>query len=163
MPNPLTFTPIVVAEDGEMINDLGTVIEKEKIILAAGRLNDWKCKGWDLLIKAWALINGQETMGNGQINDQSLALSGWRLQIAGTGSEQDFSFLKQLCKENDVEDSVEFLGYRTDMKELYQKASIFCLSSRSEGLPMVLIEAMSQGCAPVACENLGRTKEIITM
>ena len=27
---------------------------------------------------------------------------------------------------------------------------------------MVLIEAMSQGCAPVACENLGRTKEIIT-
>ena len=42
------------------------------------------------------------------------------------------------------------------------KASIFVLSSRSEGLPMVLIEAMSQGCAPVATSNLGRTKDIIT-
>lgn len=162
MPNPLTFTPIRVTDNGEMINDQGDAIEKEKIILAAGRLNDWRYKGWDLLIKAWALINGQLTMGNGQFDDQSSALSGWRLQIAGTGSEEDFAFLKQLCKENDVANSVEFLGYRTDMKELYQKASIFCLSSRSEGLPMVLIEAMSQGCAPVACENLGRTKEIIT-
>jgi len=162
MPNPLTFTPIVVTEDGEMINTQGEKVIKEKIIFAAGRLNDWKCKGWDLLIKAWALINGQWTMDNGQFDGQSSALLGWRLQIAGTGSEQDFSFLKQLCKENDVEDSVEFLGYRTDMKELYQKASIYCLSSRSEGLPMVLIEAMSQGCAPVACENLGRTREIIT-
>ena len=162
MPNPLTFTPIRVTDNGEMINDQGNVIEKEKIILAAGRLNDWKCKGWDLLIKAWALMNEHWSKDNGQFDDQSSALSGWRLQIAGTGSENDFAFLKQLCKENDVEDSVEFLGYRTDMKELYQKASIFCLSSRSEGLPMVLIEAMSQGCAPVACENLGRTKEIIT-
>ena len=162
MPNPLTFTPIRVTDNGEMINDQGDAIEKEKIILAAGRLNDWRYKGWDLLIKAWALMNGQMTMGNGQFDDQSSALSSWRLQIAGTGSEEDFAFLKQLCKENEVEDSVEFLGYRTDMKELYQKASIFCLSSRSEGLPMVLIEAMSQGCAPVACENLGRTKEIIT-
>ena len=150
MPNPLTFTPV------------SEIPSKENIVLAAGRLNDWKYKGWDLLIKAWALINGQWTMDDGQFDDQSSELSGWKLQIAGTGSEKDFDFLKQLCKENGVEDSVEFLGYRTDMKELYQKASIYCLSSRSEGLPMVLIEAMSQGCAPVACENLGRTKEIIT-
>ncbi len=162
MPNPLTFSPVQVTKDGRMINEQGDSLQKEKIILAAGRLNDWNCKGWDLLIKAWALINGQLTMDNGQIDDRSSILAGWRLQIAGTGSEEDLRFLKQLCKENDVEDSVEFLGYRTDMKELFQKASIFCLSSRSEGLPMVLIEAMSQGCVPVACDNLGRTKEIIT-
>ena len=162
MPNPLTFSPVRVMEGGVLVNDQIEQIHKEKIVFAAGRLNDWKYKGWDLLIKAWALINGQLPMGNGQFDDQSSALSGWRLQIAGTGSEKGFGFLKQLCKENDVEDSVEFLGYRTDMKELYQRASIYCLSSRSEGLPMVLIEAMSQGCAPVACENLGRTKEIIS-
>ena len=130
--------------------------------MAAGRLNDWRYKGWDLLIKAWALMNGQLTKDNGQFDDQSSELASWKLQIAGTGSVEDLRFLKQMCKENDVENSVEFLGYRTDIKELMQKASIFCLSSRSEGLPMVLIEAMSQGCAPVACENLGRTKEIIT-
>ncbi len=150
IPNPLTFTPVHETDNGEMINDKGTVIEKEKIIFAAGRLNDWKCKGWDLLIKAAGNLKKQ------------LVDKGWKIQIAGTGSEEDLKFLKQLSRENGVEDTVEFLGYRTDMKELYQKASIYCLSSRSEGLPMVLIEAMSQGCAPVACENLGRTREIIT-
>ena len=162
MPNPLTFTPINVTEDGKMVNTQGEKILKEKIIFAAGRLNDWRYKGWDLLIKAWALINGKLKMENGKFDDHSSKFSDWRVQIAGTGSKDDFDFLKQLCKEDGVEDTVEFLGYRTDMKELYQKASIYCLSSRSEGLPMVLIEAMSQGCAPVACENLGRTKEIIT-
>lgn len=150
IPNPLTFTPVHETDNGEMINDKGTVIEKEKIIFAAGRLNDWKCKGWDLLIKAAGNLKKQ------------LVDKGWKIQIAGTGSEEDLKFLKQLSRENGVEDTVEFLGYRTDMKELYQNASIYCLSSRSEGLPMVLIEAMSQGCAPVACENLGRTREIIT-
>lgn len=150
IPNPLTFTPVHETDNGEMINDKGTVIEKEKIIFAAGRLNDWKYKGWDLLIKAAGNLKKQ------------LVDKGWKIQIAGTGSEEDLKFLKQLSRENGVEDTVEFLGYRTDMKELYQKASIYCLSSRSEGLPMVLIEAMSQGCAPVACENLGRTREIIT-
>ena len=87
---------------------------------------------------------------------------GWNIQIVGDGPESSKNILADLCKQVGVEDIVEFLGYRTDMKELYQKASIYCLSSRSEGLPMVLLEAMSQGCAPVACENLGRTKEIIT-
>ena len=68
---------------------------------------------------------------------------------------------KLLMKENHAED-IELLGYRTDMEQLFQQASIFVLSSRSEGLPMVLIEAMSQGCAPIATDFKGRTKEIIT-
>ena len=138
MPNPLTFTPV------------SEIPSKGNIVLAAGRLNDWNCKGWDLLIKAAGGIK------------RLLVDEGWKIMIAGDGPEIEKAFLIDLCKQNGVEDVVEFLGYRTDMKELYQRASIYCLSSRSEGLPMVLIEAMSQGCAPVACENLDRTKEIIT-
>ena len=138
MPNPLTFTPVT------------EIPSKENIVLAAGRLNDWKYKGWDLLIQAAGRIK------------PLLVREGWKIQIAGDGPESSKAFLADLCKQVGVKDVVEFLGYRTDMKELYQRLSIFCLSSRSEGLPMVLIEAMSQGCAPVACENLGRTKEIIT-
>ena len=37
----------------------------------------------------------------------------------------------------------------------------FVLSSRYEGFGLVLIEAMSQGCAPVACDYKGRQREII--
>ena len=150
MPNPLTFTPVRVMENGIMMNDQNNRIDKQRIIFAAGRLNDWNCKGWDLLIKAAGKIK------------PLLINEGWKIMIAGDGTEAEKTFLAALCKQSGVEDIIEFLGYRTDMKELYQRASIFCLSSRSEGLPMVLMEAMSQGCAPVACENLGRTKEIIT-
>lgn len=136
MPNPSTFSPC----EG--------FIKKENIILSAGRLDDWKFKGFDLLIEAWGRIAAN--------------FPSWNLQIAGAGNNDTIRFFEKLAKDHNVFNRVVFLGYRTDMESLYQRSAIYCLSSRSEGLPMVLIEAMSQGCAPVACENLGRTKEIIT-
>ncbi len=156
MPNPLAIQPV------EMIP------EKNKVILAAGRLDDWHYKGLDVLIRAWGQINRNKTIDNGRLivdnghsNLQSSKLTGWRLQIAGTGSEESLLYLKQLCKESGVEDSVDFLGYRTDIQNLFQRADIFVLSSRYEGFGLVLIEAMSQGCACVACDFKGRQREIM--
>lgn len=136
MPNPLSFEPY----EGEL--------EKETFILAAGRINDWHYKGWDVLIKTWAHIANKYPQ--------------WSVKIAGNGDEETFHFLKKIACNYKISDRIDFLGYRTDMLELYKRASIFLLSSRSEGLPMVLIEAMSQGCACVATDYKGRTKEIIT-
>ncbi len=56
---------------------------------------------------------------------------------------------------------IEFLGFRKDIEELYKQSAIFALSSRYEGFGLVLIEAMSQGCACVACDYKGRQREII--
>lgn len=141
MPNPLSFSPIDSIEG------------KSPVILAAGRLDGWYVKGLDLLIKAWSrIVKSEESI----IKD-----SGWRLQIAGNGSDESLAYLKKLCKEYGVENSVDFLGYVSDMQSLYKNASIYCLSSRSEGFPMVLIEAMSQGCAPVATDFKGRTLEVV--
>ena len=150
MPNPLTFTPVTFREDGCMINENRECLEKEHIILAAGRLNNWRLKGWDILIKAVSKIKTE------------LQKEGWKVQVAGGGTDDTLFFLRNMSKQAGVDDVLEFIGYQTDMEKLFQKAAVFCLSSRSEGLPMVLIEAMSQGCAPIACNNLGRTKEIIT-
>ena len=47
------------------------------------------------------------------------------------------------------------------MESLYKKSEIFVLSSRYEGFGLVLIEAMSQGCALVACDYKGRQREIL--
>lgn len=141
IPNPLSFPPIDSVED------------KIPCVLAAGRLDGWYVKGFDLLIKAWGRIMNSEEL---KVTD-----CGWKLQIAGTGSDENLAYLKGLCKENGVEDSVVFLGYVSDMQSLYRKASIYCLSSRSEGFPMVLIEAMSQACAPVATDFKGRTLEVV--
>ena len=146
MPNPLLLSPI------------REIPLKNHVIIAAGRLDGWFVKGFDVLIRAWALVNGQLKIDNGKLSSTG---ESWKLQIAGAGSEESLNYLKQLCKENGVEGSVEFLGFRKDVEKLYQEASIFVLSSRYEGFGLVLIEAMSQGCACVACDYKGRQREIV--
>lgn len=136
MPNPLTFIPI--SKDSS----------KEKIVLAAGRVDDWHCKGFDILMQAWNKVASENP--------------DWKLVLAGKGSEQTINFLQSFLTDSVARENTVFGGYCKDMLGLYSKASIYALSSRSEGLPMVLIEAMSQGCAPVATANMGRTAEIIT-
>lgn len=155
MPNPLGLQPV---------NDIP---HKQNIILAVGRLDGWHVKGFDVLIKSFAkLLNGSkvaEPRSKFKSNDIAFKIreEGWKLQIAGTGSDESLNYLKQLCIENGVEDFVVFLGFRKDVEKLYQDASIFMLSSRYEGFGLVLIEAMSQGCACVACDYKGRQREII--
>lgn len=131
LPNPVSFTPIEF------------VPKKEKIILAAGRLNAWECKGFDVLIKAWSKIESE--------------FSDWKLYIAGEGNK---SYLTDLQAKLKLNNRLSFLGF-VDMLEWYKKASIFVLSSRYEGFGMVLTEAMSQGCACIACDYKGRQREII--
>lgn len=136
MPNPLAFEP------------LQTVPVKKKYILACGRLDVWEVKGFDLLIKAWGKIAEYHP--------------DWKLRIAGSGSKQSSDFLENLAISNNVQNSVELLGFRDDVISLYKESEVFVLSSRYEGFGMVLIEAMSQGCACVACDYKGRQAEIIT-
>ncbi len=190
MPNPLAIEP------------LQQIPEKKKVVLAAGRLDVWHTKGFDLLIRAWARVvsssknqvssstvsgskfqvpNIKECQVSKELEpgttetcnlksetcnlkpaDDLQESTPWRLQIAGKYDfVKSFDYLKGLCKEYGVEDSVDFLGFRTDLEELYKQSEIFVLSSRFEGFGLVLIEAMSQGCACVACDYKGRQREII--
>lgn len=132
LPNPLTYEP------------QRNVPKKEKIVLAAGRLEIWHCKGFDLLLKAWAQVESE--------------FKDWKLKIAGGG---DKSVLLKMCDNLKISDRVEFLGF-VNLKQMYEKAEVFVLSSRYEGFGMVLTEAMSQGCACIACDYKGRQREIIT-
>lgn len=147
------FKHVFVLPNPTFLKPLEDLPQKDNIVLAAGRLDGWHVKGFDVLIKAWGNLMKNEECRMKNID--------WRLQIAGTGSEESLEFLKNLCKENGVEDSVDFLGFVSDMESLYKKASVFVLSSRYEGFGMVLIEAMSQGCAPIACDYKGRQREIL--
>jgi len=136
MPNPLALQP---AE---------SVPQKKKIILSSGRLDSWHVKGFDLLFQAWNKIEKKN--------------SDWDLQVAGWGSKQStIDFVQQLAKDAGCENRIQLLGFREDIVNLYKESSIFVLSSRYEGFGLVLIEAMSQGCACVACDYKGRQKEII--
>lgn len=135
MPNPLPLKPN------------SAICKKKNKMLAVGRLDAWFYKGFDLLIKAWGVIASE--------------YSEWSLEIAGIGSEQSIEFLNKLIEENGVKNSVKLIGFHNEIENMYRESSIFVLSSRYEGFGLVLIEAMSQGCACIACDYGGRQREII--
>lgn len=147
MPNPLAIPTVTESETNDVLN------KKENIILASGRLYDWHYKGLDVLIKAWANVVS--------ILKCQISSEGWMLEIAGYGDEKDIEFLKDLAKEYGVGNRIRFLGFCKDVVPLYRRSEIFVLSSRYEGFGLVLIEAMSQGCACVACDYKGRQREIL--
>ena len=136
MPNPLAFESCYYPN------------EKKQIILAAGRLDQWHVKGFDLLINAWGKV--------------AKKYPNWELQIAGRGDDHDIQRIMEWIRLNDVEEHTKILGFCSRFNDICRQASIFVLSSRYEGFGMVLIESMSQGCAPVAADYMGRASEIIT-
>jgi len=106
----------------------------QKIVLAVGRLD--KIKGFDLLIKAWEKLANQ--------------YSDWRLRIVGSG--EDEKNLKKIAKNIK---NIEFIPVQKEIKKEYLKASIYVVSSREEGMPMVVVEAMECGLPIVGFANVG--------
>ncbi len=56
---------------------------------------------------------------------------------------EHYAAMRQLMREHNVEDAFVFTGYRTDVRRLMMALDIFVLSTHWEGLPLVLLEAMS--------------------
>lgn len=136
IPNPLSFD----INYGEGV--------RTKTVLAAGHIDRWNHKGFDNLVRIWGTVSPK--------------FPDWKLQIAGNGKEENFEFLRKIAQDNDVEHTVEFLGFQSNLDQLLQQKSIFVLSSRWEGLPMILIEAMSQGASCIAFDCKTGPNEIIT-
>lgn len=115
---------------------------KFKKFIAAGRLS--KEKRFDLLIR-----NFFEFSKNN--ND-------WTLDIYGDGSEKDN--LQKLIDDLKLNNRVKLCGYCSNIIDKYLESSIYCMTSSSEGFPMVVAEAMSCGL-PVICYNIPAMREII--
>jgi glycosyltransferase involved in cell wall biosynthesis len=98
-----------------------------KIVMAAGRLS--MQKGFDRLIPAFAPI--------------ARLHPDWQLHIYGAGPEQ--RKLERLVRDHKLEESVHLKGLVNGLEEAFSNASIYAMSSRYEGLPMVLLEALSKG------------------
>ena len=87
-----------------------------------------------------------------------LAATGWRLEIAGEGSERQSLFA--LASDLGISDSVTFVGYVGDAKERMTEASIFLATTPEDGLGLSVIEAMAAGTPVVAAAGGGHLETV---
>jgi glycosyltransferase involved in cell wall biosynthesis len=123
MPNPLPFMPDVPSP------------RTENVVVSVGRLHDQK--GIDMLLDTWAEVAPHHPE--------------WRLRIYGSGEDEEI--LKKQCTALGLDASVEWMGRTSDVPGALRGGSVFVLSSRGEGFPLALMEAMATGlpCAAFDC------------
>ena len=101
-------------------------------------------KGIDILIEAFNIF--------AQKNQK------WNLVIVGGGVEEDK--YRSLISKYGLDNRIHIHPFTNDIQYYYSKAQIYVLSSRWEGMPLVLVEAMSHGL-PVVTSDLPVCKEIL--
>lgn len=117
-------------------------VEGVPIILSVGRLVPQK--GFDILLKAFSDV----------IKEMDA-----RLIILGEGPEKES--LARLANELAIAEKVSFLGFQNNPYKFISKADIFVLSSRLEGLPMVVLEAMACDTPVVSTDCKSGPREIL--
>lgn len=115
-----------------------------KRVIAVGRYVYQK--GFDLLLKAWAIVEKQ--------------CRDWELAIYGQGERDRYEQLMDELKIN--RNRCHLYGATSDIKQEYLNSSVFAFSSRFEGFGMVLIEAMSCGLPVVSFDCPCGPKDIIS-
>ena len=129
--NPLTLVPGAPSE--------GT----SKKFLAVGRFSRLH-KGFDLLIEAFRIF--------AQDNQE------WTLDIVGEGVEEPL--YQQLIEKYHQQEHITIHPFTNNIQQYYHEAQVYVLSSRWEGMPLVLMEAMSHGL-PIISSDLPICKEIM--
>lgn len=132
IPNPLAFRI-------DQKSDLTS-----KRVIAVGRYVYQK--GFDLLLKAWSIVEKRN--------------KDWNLVVFGQGSRDSYEKMIDVLKID--KKRCHLLGPTDDIKKEYLDSSIFVFSSRFEGFGMVLVEAMSCGLPCVSFDCPCGPKDIIS-
>lgn len=103
-------------------------------VIAVGRLDHQK--GFDRLLQAWKLVCSYPELDD------------WTLDIYGQGEWQEM--LQRTIDDGGMSGRTHLRGTTTDIAGEFARSAMIVMSSRYEGLPMVLIEAMSCGLPAVS-------------
>lgn len=131
IPNPLPFFP---SDQSKL---------KNKEIIAVG--SHYHQKGFDILLNIW--------------NEISSKFPEWKLNIFGK-SDKNKTYIN-FAKKLGIQNSVNFYEPVKNIGLKYKEASIYTMTSRSEGFGMVLIEAMSFGLPCIAFDCPSGPRDII--
>lgn len=112
--------------------DLPAPSQRERVVLVAQRLEVEKAT--DVALDAFAA--------------SGLGWHGWRLAIAGEGSQRHA--LEHRARELGIDEVTDFLGYRTDVDDLMSRAALFLAPCAIEGIGLAVVEAMASGLPVVA-------------
>jgi glycosyltransferase involved in cell wall biosynthesis len=104
------------------------------------RFTDFKDHG--LLLRAFAKIPGQA-----------------RLKLVGDG--KTLPAAKKLAEELGIRERVEFKGARGDVPEILAQTDVFVLASKTETLPISILEAMRAGLPVIASDVGGISEEVV--
>lgn len=116
---------------------------RRPVVVSAGRLS--REKGFDLLIRAFLPVARDHPR--------------WRLHIYGGGRKE--AALRERIARYELTDSARLMGATPRLGRRLAAASLFVLSSRAEGFPMVLLEAMACGLPVVSFDCPHGPAEII--
>ena len=78
-----------------------------------------------------------------------------RVAVLVVGSGARMNHLRALAQSLSVDDTIRFLGYRTDVPTILKASDVFVLASHHEGSPIALLEAAASGCACIGSKTGG--------
>lgn len=142
MPAKITVIPNPVPAFAPISRDMAADADSVPLVLACGRLEPQK--DFATLLEAFAMVRALRTA---------------RLAILGTGSQE--GALRAHAEGLGVDADVDFIGYTEDVDAWMRRARVFALSSRWEGFPNVLLEALSQRCPVVATDCSDAVPELL--
>ena len=139
----IIYTNSALNKMKEQINHKWIKNKKNQIIVATGTLAEWKC--FDDLIKAASILDKKK------IN--------FKLMIIGNGPDKNM--LDNMIKFYGLSNKVQILNPVINTLKYFYNSDIFVLSSRVEGMPNVMIEALMCGCTVVSTNCNTGPKEIL--
>lgn len=142
LPNAVPPSTPLTAEARRTLRTTLMTDPERSLLLAVGRLTEQKAH--DELVAAFALVAERRS-------DVELA-------IAGRGRNEHE--LREMIDELDLSDRVHLLGVRSDVRDVMWASDVFVMSSRWEGLPVALLEAMEAGL-PVVSTAVGDVPEVV--
>lgn len=140
IPNPAPY-PLSVFEP--RLTPSEYLAPQRKLLLAVGRLNEQK--GFDYLLMAFSKLAAMH--------------QDWDLVILGEGAIRPA--LESQIQALGLETRVHLPGQAGNVSNWYQRADLYVMSSRHEGFPNTLIEAMAHGCAVVSYDCDTGPRDII--
>ena len=133
-------------ENREEIRRKIGIKKTDVMLLSVGELN--KNKNHELAIKTLSMLREEKPKEFERI----------QYFVCGQGNLREE--LKQLVQSMELEKHVHFLGYQNDIVNFYTAADIFIFTSKREGLPMALMEAMAYGL-PVICTRIRGNADLV--